>query len=164
MQGQLAPTAQPPPRSAPGQLWQVARALMPHLPGLSDVQRSGLQQLLPNLPSGSPQVDQRVLKAFCGAAKLAQQAMVQQSEAPAAAADPADVRVLAVRRAHALAQRRGCGKPRCASLAGASEAEARGSRCSGCRLLRFCGVACSREEWRWHKLGCRALLEEAAAA
>lgn len=167
MQGHLAYTAQwsPDACGALAQLCRVARALAPHMPGASDAQRSALQQLLSQLPSDNAHVVLPALRAVQQAAQQALQALARQPEAAGAAADPADpaeVRALALRRAHALAMRRGCGNPRCAGLAGASEAEARGKRCTGCRLVRFCSTACSRADWKWHKTACRALREGAA--
>ena len=164
-QGQ--PAAQRLRRSAPAALWQVAQALAPHLPGQNPLQRVLLQQRMAQLPSDNAQQELAGLQTLHGVAMHVLHVLVQQPEAAAAGAeaeaDAADVRALALRRAHALAQRRGCGNPCCASMEGASEAEARGSRCGGCRLLRFCGVPCSKQEWRWHKLACKALREEAAA-
>ena len=96
------------------------------------------------------------------AAKAAEEQQQQQQQTTAEPGDPDQTTALALRRAHALAQRRSCGNPRCASLAGPSEAAARGSRCSACHLLRFCGQACNKQDWRWHKLACRALREVGA--
>lgn len=84
-----------------------------------------------------------------------------EATAAAAAADPAEVWALALRRARALSTRRACGNPRCSKLEGASDAGCRGSKCSGCRLVRFCGLECSRQDWRWHKAACKALRQPA---
>lgn len=70
---------------------------------------------------------------------------------PAASADE-----LALRRAHAFALR-SCANPRCANLAGESEAALRGRRCTGCRVLHYCSEACSRLDWPAHKRACRLL-------
>ncbi len=70
---------------------------------------------------------------------------------PAANADD-----LALRRARALALR-ACANPRCTKLAGDSEAALKGRRCSGCRLVRYCCEACSKQDWQAHKRACRLL-------
>lgn len=143
-------------------LWQVAKSLVPHLAGVSSERRAGTLQALAPLPSVFQPAELAAAKAFGAAALEADAAQPP----PATPAEPADVQAVALRRAHALAARAGCGNPRCASLAGASEAAGRGKRCSACKLLRFCGPECSRQEWRWHKLGCSVLKarREAAAA
>ena len=75
----------------------------------------------------------------------------------------AEARQLAIWRAHILTARK-CGNPRCASLEGASEAAARGHKCSGCRLVRYCSRQCSVADWPQHKLCCKLLQQEAAGS
>lgn len=142
-------------------LWPVARSLAPHLLGIDVLNHVALQQALAPLPSPGTHQDYRGLVALLNVIPVAMAAADAQP-APAEAADAPEATALALRRAHALAMRRGCGNPRCASLEGTCEAEARGSRCSACRLLRFCGPACNKREWRWHKLACAALREAGA--
>ena len=87
----------------------------------------------------------------------------REAVAPLAAA-PAEVgggaaeaAQLAVDVAEALATRP-CANPGCATIVGPSEAAApRGKRCSGCRLVRYCGQACQLADWGAHKAACREL-------
>ena len=37
-------------------------------------------------------------------------------------------------------------------------------RCGGCAAVRYCSQACSRAHWRAHKVECRRVQAEAAAA
>ena len=67
---------------------------------------------------------------------------------------------LAVRCAQALGLLK-CANPRCASLAGASEAASRGRKCGGCHAVRYCSEACSKADWRQHRVACRLLQQEA---
>lgn len=68
----------------------------------------------------------------------------------------------ALQRARALALRRSCANLACTSLAGRSEAECKGRLCSGCKALRFCCKACSKEAWHagGHKATCALLAAE----
>jgi hypothetical protein len=61
---------------------------------------------------------------------------------------------VALRCAHAVAEL-GCSNLRCANLAG--DPGARGRRCGGCHLVRYCSEACSRADWAAHKVTCRLL-------
>jgi hypothetical protein len=61
---------------------------------------------------------------------------------------------VALRCAHAVAEL-GCANLRCANLAG--DPGARGRRCGGCHLVRYCSEACSRADWEVHKATCRLL-------
>jgi hypothetical protein len=70
---------------------------------------------------------------------------------------------LAVRCAQALGTRT-CANLRCASLTGASEAASRGRKCGGCRAVRYCSEACSRADWKQHRVACRLLQQEAGCA
>ena len=77
----------------------------------------------------------------------------------AASSDPAQ---LAVDVAEALATRT-CAHVGCTTVVGASEAAApRGKRCSGCRLVRYCGAACQTADWPAHKAACRELRQRSA--
>eukprot|EP00887_Chlorella_sp_A99_P006941 scaffold2.g6941.t1 len=69
---------------------------------------------------------------------------------------------VALQRARALALRRSCANLACTSLAGRSEAECKGRLCGGCRAVRFCSEACSKEAWRagGHKAACALLAAE----
>ncbi|KAL4421289.1 hypothetical protein ABPG75_010580 [Micractinium tetrahymenae] len=59
---------------------------------------------------------------------------------------------------------RRCANVRCPTLPTAEDlAETRGKRCGGCRAVRYCSAACSREDWRAHKAACRALQAAAGA-
>lgn len=69
--------------------------------------------------------------------------------APSAEAAPSPE--LALQRERALAARASCANPRCANL----EAPAKGKRCGGCGVARYCGEACSVAAWRAHKPACR---------
>ena len=71
--------------------------------------------------------------------------------APAPKPEPALPPELALQRERALTARPSCANPRCPNL----EAPAKGMRCSGCAVARYCGEACSRAAWRTHKLACR---------
>eukprot|EP00887_Chlorella_sp_A99_P007996 scaffold12.g7996.t1 len=68
---------------------------------------------------------------------------------------------VAVQRARALGLRRSCANLACTNLAGRSEAQCKGRLCGGCRIVRFCCEACSREAWRagGHKAACAVLAE-----
>ncbi|KAG2427625.1 hypothetical protein HXX76_012276 [Chlamydomonas incerta] len=51
-----------------------------------------------------------------------------------------------------------CANPRCANLAGRSEAELPLQVCGGCKAVRYCGRACQAAHWRaGHKEACGAL-------
>jgi hypothetical protein len=80
------------------------------------------------------------------------------------AARPELARALALAEARALATRP-CANPRCAKIAGCREREARGRRCSGCMVSRYCCRECQVAGWRAHKGVCGALgaAREAAA-
>ncbi|KAG2435819.1 hypothetical protein HXX76_007014 [Chlamydomonas incerta] len=48
-----------------------------------------------------------------------------------------------------------CGNPRCSNFGGPSEAALELKRCTGCRVVRYCGAACQREHWKGgHKEAC----------
>lgn len=51
-----------------------------------------------------------------------------------------------------------CSNPRCTNLDGPSDATMRTWLCKGCRRMRYCGVACQRQDWRegGHSRVCRA--------
>ena len=79
-------------------------------------------------------------------------------------ADTAKQAQIAVDVARALATR-ACAHPGCTTVTGASEAEQPlGKRCSGCRLVRYCGAACQKADWPAHKTACRELQRQRAAA
>ena len=54
---------------------------------------------------------------------------------------------------------RPCAHPGCCTVVGPSEAAApRGKRCSNCpRLVRYCGAACQKADWKAHKAACAEL-------
>jgi ATP-dependent RNA helicase DHX37/DHR1 len=59
-----------------------------------------------------------------------------------------------------------CCNPGCVNLQGASEAAllGPGSRCSGCKVARFCSKECSMAAWKaGHKAVCKRLKADAAA-
>ncbi|KAG2434652.1 hypothetical protein HXX76_007546 [Chlamydomonas incerta] len=60
---------------------------------------------------------------------------------------------------------RWCANPRCANLAGESEADLPLSMCAGCRCVRYCSRSCQAAHWRGggHKAACPALRAAAAA-
>jgi len=74
-----------------------------------------------------------------------------------------DRQALAVRRAHALAQRR-CSYLGCCNMGGVSERSLHCGRCSACRTARYCGAECMKADWRAHKPACKLLRTAAAAA
>ena len=81
---------------------------------------------------------------------------LEQKDA-AEAGDAALPAQLAVDTAKALATRR-CAHACCATIVGAREADSpRGKLCSGCRVVRYCGPACQKADWRAHKAACREL-------
>lgn len=137
-----------------GQTWELVRRLVPHLPGLSASELEAMQQRLAPLPGVLLHLEHAGLQAFGDAVR---RVPATSSPPPPPPAGSEEEQELALRRAHALAARKGCANPRCTSLAGPCEAGARGSRCSGCRLVRFCCVSCSRSEWPRHKLACKPL-------
>lgn len=60
-----------------------------------------------------------------------------------------------------------CNNPKCSNLSGSSEGELVGmqaSRCSGCKLVKYCGTTCQKEHWDVHKLVCKAVRAKRAAA
>lgn len=72
---------------------------------------------------------------------------------PQQRAHTAAAQQLAVTCARALGTCR-CANLACSNLRGA---EIRGRRCSGCSVVRFCDEACSRADWRRHRVACRQL-------
>ncbi|EFN52439.1 hypothetical protein CHLNCDRAFT_138967 [Chlorella variabilis] len=136
----------------------LLRQLAPHLQ-VDPSKRGDVRLCVEGLASEDGQRRRQALPLF---ASLVGE---QQEEQPAAG-DGASPRrqplgpegeQLAVRRARALAVLK-CANPRCSRLAGASEAAApRGRLCSGCRTVRFCSEACSRQEWPQHRAACRLL-------
>lgn len=153
---------QPPASGARVMMWRLAERLAPHLPGVDAERRAVLARILHGLPAASAHEELAGIEALRQAVRAAIDAApaARQQEA-AAAVDPAEVQALALRRARALATRRSCGNPCCASLVGVSEAGSRGKKCTGCRLVRFCGAECSKQDWRLHKRACRALQQAA---
>ncbi len=113
--------------------------------------------------SSSPAVD-KLIEVDVGAASLPEMGrlldLYSRSPLPEAALllpqPAANADDLALRRARALALR-ACANPRCTKLAGDSEAALKGRRCSGCRLVRYCCEACSKQDWQAHKRACRLL-------
>ena len=64
---------------------------------------------------------------------------------------------IAVEVAEALATRP-CAHAGCTRVGGPSEAAlSQGKRCSACRLMRYCGAACQKADWRAHKAACAEL-------
>ena len=71
--------------------------------------------------------------------------------------DPTKDVALGVQLAEALATRP-CGHVGCTAIAGPSEAGMpRSKRCSGCRLVHYCGAACQKADWPSHKAACQVL-------
>jgi len=67
----------------------------------------------------------------------------------------------------ALPSRCCCNEPSCCCLDQVSElqlASGKGSKCSGCGVARYCGVADQKQHWKLHKAVCRALAGHAPAA
>ena len=146
-----------------------AKALEPHLLGLlgllaphlqvEPAQQGDVRLCVEGLASEDGQRHRQALQLFASL-------VGEQQEEQSAAGDGAPPRrqplgpegeQLAVRRARALALLK-CANPRCSRLASASEAAApRGRLCSGCRTVRFCSEACSRQEWPQHRAACRLL-------
>ena len=91
-------------------------------------------------------------------AAAAERCLPAVAPAPEAALSPE----LALLREQALAARASCANPRCPNL----DAPAKGKRCKGCGVARYCGEACSREAWRGHRPACRhwGLLRQQDAA
>lgn len=91
-------------------------------------------------------------------AAAAERCLPAAAPAPEAALSPE----LALLRGQALAARASCANPRCPNL----DAPAKGKRCKGCGVARYCGEACSREAWRGHRPACRhwGLLRQQGAA
>ncbi|PNH04673.1 hypothetical protein TSOC_009120 [Tetrabaena socialis] len=62
-----------------------------------------------------------------------------------------------------------CGNPGCRSFAGPAEADLPLLKCSGCKVLRYCGAGCQRQHWRegGHREACaqlKAAVREARGA
>lgn len=61
----------------------------------------------------------------------------------------------------------GCNNPLCRNLEGVGEEEGggkqQGSLCAVCRKSRYCSKACQKQQWKQHRLVCKALAEAAAA-
>jgi hypothetical protein len=70
---------------------------------------------------------------------------------------------LALAEARALATRP-CANPRCMRIVGCREREARGRRCSGCMVSRYCCRKCQVAGWKAHKGVCGELAAEREAA
>jgi hypothetical protein len=70
---------------------------------------------------------------------------------------------LALAAARALATRP-CANPRCLKIEGCLEREARGKRCTGCMVSRYCCRECQVAGWRAHKKVCKELGAEREAA
>jgi hypothetical protein len=70
---------------------------------------------------------------------------------------------LALAEARALATRP-CANPRCIKIVGCRERDARGRRCSGCKVSRYCCRECQVAGWRAHKGVCGELGAEREAA
>ena len=85
---------------------------------------------------------------------------------PAGAEADADMHLRwSVAAAEALATRGTCAHVGCTTMAGASEAAMRrGKLCGSCQVLRYCGPACQKADWRGHKAACRELQRREAAA
>jgi hypothetical protein len=61
----------------------------------------------------------------------------------------------------------GCNNPLCRNLEGVGEEEGggmqQGSLCAACRKVRYCSKACQKQQWKQHRVVCKALAEAAAA-
>lgn len=137
------------PEGPQAAVWRFIHQLAPHLPLAAD-RRAALQRQLAAMPcpSSQPQLAAAhvLIKVVMPDAHSAEGLPQPEAEA---------VLALAQRRAHALGTRRACASPVCASLAGSSEADSAGRRCSGCKAVRFCSEACSRTDWSQHKCFCK---------
>lgn len=60
-----------------------------------------------------------------------------------------------------------CNNPLCRNLEGVGEEEGggkqQGSLCAACHKVRYCSKACQKQQWKEHRLVCKALAEAAAA-
>ena len=81
----------------------------------------------------------------------------QPAAAPAQPGTPAVPQAVFPSDTPAARAPRVCAAPGCGATTGLK-------RCSGCRSVRYCSVACSRAHWQEHKVECRRLQAEAAAA
>ena len=66
----------------------------------------------------------------------------------------------------ALPNRYCCNEPSCCCLDKPSElqlASSKGSQCSGCGVVRYCGAAHQKQHWKQHKAACRAIAAAAKA-
>jgi hypothetical protein len=121
---------------------EALEVLVPHVPALDP----GLQRQLLDRPSDAQAIG-RLLQSVEAALPAEQQRQPRQPLSPKA-------QQVALRCAHALAEL-GCANLRCANLAG--DPGARGRRCGGCHLVRYCSEECSRADWAAHKATCRLL-------
>lgn len=94
---------------------------------------------------------------------LESRAYKQAAAARARAAARGDA-LTRLRVAQAVVVLRGCSNLSCTTVRGASEAQARGQRCSRCGFARFCSEACARAGWATHAPVCSELTAAAAAA
>ena len=98
--------------------------------------------------------------------RLAEMERALAAEEAAEAADEAQQAQRGVDLAEALAAR-ACAHAACttvaASVAGEGAAEPKPKRCSGCLLVRYCGAACQKADWRAHKAACKEVQARRAA-
>jgi hypothetical protein len=135
-----------------------------------------LSRLLPHGGTLAPEAAQRLRRVTEDGRHASQVTKADVSAAVAAIAETrqasserlqqlkaqVDHQQLAVRQATALGTLR-CAYLGCINLASASEAQAKGKLCSGCRTVRFCSEACSQAAWRQHKAACKAIQRERQA-
>lgn len=105
------------------------------------------------LAQAAARFDRAVAQLDGTAAAAALQEMQQAVDQPAM-----------LRRQEAALGLRRCSYPGCGNLAGPAEAALKTRRCSACRVVRYCGEACSHEDWRRHKKGCKLLRPVGAPA
>lgn len=117
--------------------------------------RHALAVLLPALQAAAAAGGQEAAGSTQGAPPAAD---TDHPEALAERPPQLDPQQLAVRRAQAMGTAKRCANLRCPNLGGASEAEAKLKlkSCVGCRVVRYCSIACSKASWREHKVGAPA--------
>jgi hypothetical protein len=60
-----------------------------------------------------------------------------------------------------------CNNPSCSNMSGPSEAKlvaGSSSKCSSCRMARYCSRACQKEHWKHHKPVCKGLADAVEGA
>ena len=163
-------------------MWGLLRQVAPHLPA-DAATLADLQQRLAGQPSDDAMLQEElrgvvpIVLTATGLARMSDApATVGSASASSSAGDASsssssqrrqvstpEEQHLAVRRAQALGLLK-CANPQCASLAGTREAAAKGRKCGGCRVVRYCCEACSKADWKQHRVACRLLQQQASGA